>query len=108
MTSIQGPYSNHPRTDTRKLQGAVPSKVYDTTFISRFPMHGAQDRIITSLFEWFLAQLNHLDVPHAFSIENEQTANHILNELRKLRINRPDESQPGGRTDCESPEQGTP
>jgi hypothetical protein len=100
MTSISGPYDNHRRDNLVRLQAGVPQDLADDMFRRRFTLRGAQDRVIATMFQWFVDQVNHIEVPEGFDILNEQHATYILNELQQFKVARPDPSKLKRSTDC--------
>jgi hypothetical protein len=83
MTKIPGPYTDVDKDDKINIQGGVPETVYSATFKSRFTERGAQDRIITTLFAYFISRCDAAGIPTTFHPDNELHAIKLLKDITK-------------------------
>lgn len=88
MTSITGPYDDHPRDDVRRLQTAIPTAVADDLLNRMFPAHGFQDRMLATLVYLFYHKCLAAGIPREYTTSNETAAKAVLNELLS-QLNKP-------------------
>ena len=81
MTSIPGPFNETPPDEKRRVQAQISDRLYESLFLSRLPLRGAQDKIISTLLVWFASACEDAGMPRSFQLENETIAIKILDLL---------------------------
>ena len=89
MTALKSPCGELPTEDKVRVQCLIDNETYNSLFNSRFPMRGAQDRILSSLLVWFDKAMTEKGMLTHFDLTNEAIAQEFLDKLHANYEQRP-------------------
>lgn len=82
MTRLTSPYDDLPTEDRLRIQASVGAEDYILAFRKMFPLRAAQDRILGTLFHRFVRACERHEVPAHYRLDNEITAQQILDNAQ--------------------------